>query len=221
MIATITPKTDATPDQVVRLCRQAIDDAQALKSKLTPEAMTGEGYSGKCVRHLVNNLAAAFTPYVEVGCYQGSTLIAAGWGNKGLILGIDNFSDETKPGQYMVETRRRFLCNLAKWSGEARPAFIDGSCWDVALSGVQCCFFDGDHSEQSHYDSIDKLYGWFDQVFVFAVDDFNRENVRTSTQAAIASRGLSIHFSAWLGRNGTDDREGWWNGVGVYVLGKE
>jgi hypothetical protein len=189
-----------------------------LSSKLPPETLPLNGYSGKKGRHLVNNLAAAFTPYVEVGCFQGSTLICAAYENQGRIIGVDNFTDETKPGRYMVENRKALLANLSTYSHVARPSVIDGACWDLKLSGFRCCFYDGAHAEDDHRRAITDLLPWFTQQFVFVVDDFNRDNVRAGTEEGLHLAGLLPVFHVHLGKGATDDADGWWNGIGVYVL---
>jgi hypothetical protein len=199
---------------------RAIKLAQKFESKLPPETLPLVGYSGRMGRHFLNNLASVFTPYVEVGCFRGSTLICAAYDNAGLIVGVDNFTDETKPGVYMVETRKALLENLREYSDRARPSLIDSPCWDVNLTGVTCCFFDGAHDEQDHVDSVARLYPWFTRQFVFVVDDFNRKNVRTGTDRGIEGAKLRVDFHWHLGADATDDTIGWWNGFGVYVLSK-
>ena len=199
---------------------RAIELAERFKSKLPPETLPLTGYSGRMGRHFLNNLAAVFTPYVEVGCFQGSTLICAAYGNTGLIVGVDNFTDETKPCVYMVETRKALLSSLREHSARARPSLIDSPCWDVKLSGIVCCFFDGAHTEQDHVDSVTRLYPWFTRQFVFVVDDFNRKNVRDGTDRGIEAATLRVDFHRHLGASATDDTAGWWNGFGVYVLSK-
>jgi hypothetical protein len=200
--------------------KQSIERAERFESNLPPDTLPLTGYSGRVGRHFLNNLASVFTPYVEVGCYRGSTLICAAYDNPGLVIGVDNFTDETKPGQYMVDTRRALLDNLRLYSDRARPSIIDAPCWDVRLSGFACCFFDGAHTEQDHADAVTKLSPWFADQFVFVVDDFNRKNVRDGTDRGIEAAKLRVQFYWHKGDGKTDDPTGWWNGFGVYVLQK-
>lgn len=200
--------------------KAAIVRAEMFESKLPQETLDLPGYSGRKGRHFLNNLAAAFSPYVEVGCFQGSTLICAAYKNDGPVIGIDNFTDETKPGVYMVDTRRALLLAMLDHSHLSRPSLIDASCWDVKLAGVSCCFFDGAHSEQDHVDSVVRLYDWFRSEFVLVVDDFNRKNVRIGTEKGIEQCKLRVLFRTHLGAEAVDDSIGWWNGFGVYVLSK-
>ena len=199
----------------------AVARALNFESKLPPDTLALEGYSGYKGRHLLNNLAAVFTPYVEVGCFWGSTLICAAYKNEGLIVGVDNFTDETKPGHYMLASRQRLLRTLEAYSDIARPSLIDASCWNVPLSGFKCCFFDGGHTEQEHADSLIRLAPWFTDCFVFVVDDYNRQNVRDGTQRGIEMAKLKVESFTGVGGMGTDDKEGWWNGMGIFVLSKQ
>lgn len=207
---------------MIDLVKMALERAEHFESKLPPDAFRfDDSYSGRKGRHLLNNLASVFWPYVEVGCYLGSTLIAASYDNDGLIVGVDNFTDETKPGQYMVDNRRRLFERLSHYSDRARPSVIDAACWTLKLSGFQCCFFDGEHSEQGHADSLIRLYDWFTPQFIFLVDDYNRLNVRQGTRRGIETRKLRVDYELWLGAHDPpDDRIGWWNGLGVFVLSK-
>lgn len=198
----------------------AIAKAGRFESKLPPETLEIEGYSGRMGRHFLNNLAGRFQPYVEVGCFRGSTLICAAYDNPGLVVGVDNFTDETQPGTYMAGTRQTLLENMRCHSDRSRPSLLDASCWKVHLTGFQCCFFDGAHTEQDHMDAVTHLSTWMTPQFVFVVDDFNRQSVREGTLRGIAAGNLRIDFELWLGAQGTDDRTGWWNGFGVYVLSK-
>lgn len=209
-------------NETISLVDQALRQANDGVSKLNSDVRHLQGYSGVKVRHLLNNLAAQFTPYVEVGCYLGSTLIAAAYGNSGLIVGVDNFTDETRPGEYMVGTRRTFLNNLSRYSDIARPSLIDASCWDLKgfFSGVKCCFFDGAHTYEDHVRSVTELGDWFADDVVFVVDDFNRQNVREATDAGIRRSKFVVQLSMRFGADKTDDGEGWWNGIGVYLLSR-
>lgn len=209
---------------MVEQVRVAIEQANQYRSKLPMEAFNfDDSYSGRKGRHLLNNLATLFKPYFEVGCYLGSTLIAASYDNPGLIVGIDTFVDATKPGVYMVDTRRRLLDRLSKYSDRARPSLIDASCWDLKpLGAFQCCFYDGDHTEQAQADALIKMYDWFTPQFTLVVDDYNRQNVRDGTRRGITERELRVDYEIWLGGGiePPDDRLGWWNGMGVFVLSK-
>lgn len=206
--------------ETVLAVEHAIAAAQLYRSKLPPETLPLAGYSGRKGRHLLNNLAALFTPYVEVGCYRGSTLISAAYDNKGLIVGVDNFTDETKPGQFMVGTRQVLLDNLRAYSAWARPSLIDAPCWDVPLSGFACGFFDGGHTEEDHLNAVTRLHTWFQPCFVFVVDDFNRQNVRDGTLRGIKEASLVTEFYRHLGAEIGDDADGWWSGMGVFVLSR-
>jgi hypothetical protein len=205
---------------MVQQVKIALEKAERFESKLPPDTLPLVGYSGHKGRHLLNNLAALFTPYVEVGCFRGSTLICAAYDNAGLILGVDNFTDECRLGEYMVETRRALLQNMAQYSDRSRCSLIDSPCWAVNLTGVPCCFYDGGHTEQDHANALVMLARWFCGQFVFVVDDFNRQGVRDGTQRGIDGAKLTVDFYAYLGAAEVDDTVGYWSGMGVYVLSK-
>src|SRR5262249_22594802 len=63
-------------------------------SRLEPEGLAIEGMSDARMRRLLNTLGSRVRTYLEVGCYHGSTLIAAAYRNPRLwALGVDNFTE--------------------------------------------------------------------------------------------------------------------------------
>ena len=205
---------------IVSQVEQAIARATNFQSKLPADTLplTGKAMSGKRERHLLNNLAAVFTPYVEVGCFHGSTLLAAAYRNTGLIVGVDNFVSGSG-------NRQTLLQNLMTY-GEARASVIDASCWNVPLTGFRCCFWDGPHTKEDQKNALVALRHWYTDTFVFVVDDWQRPEVVEGTREGIATAGLRVDFEKVLTSpgdpaafaNGVGNSDWWWCSLGVFVL---
>lgn len=205
---------------IVSQVEQAIAHALNFQSKLPADTLplTGKAMSGKRERHLLNNLAASFTPYVEVGCFHGSTLLAAAYRNTGLIVGVDNFASG-------ANNRQTLLQNLMTY-GEARASLIDASCWSVPLTGFRCCFWDGPHSKEDQKNALVALRHWYADTFVYVVDDWQRPEVSEGTMEGITTAGLKIEFQKELTSpgdpasfaSGVGNSDWWWCSLGVFVL---
>lgn len=211
-------------EHVTYLVKKAVEDAGAMKSKMPPETLDIPGMSGKRGRHLLNNLATWFTPYIEVGTHVGSTLISAAYHNKGLIVGNDCFVgvDQYDPYNppYVPQYRRLLMENMARYAEDSRPSFIDSPCWGLNLSGFKCCFFDGGHLEIDHANSLPLIRPWMTDTFVFVVDDWMRDNVRTGTFRGMEVSRLRVDYQHDLPGTGEGDNEGFWCGMAVFVLSK-
>src|SRR5687768_13178520 len=59
--------------------KAALADASESKGKLDPDALSIRGMSGKKFRYFLNNLIETVSNprYLEIGCWQGSTLCSA------------------------------------------------------------------------------------------------------------------------------------------------
>lgn len=207
-------------DGLITLVQNAVTDASQNKSKLPPDTIPVQGMSGRMGRHLLNNLAAQLSPYVEVGTYFGSTLISAGYGNRGIVLGIDNFSIVFEHTQAGHNQRRQLLENMLAFSDVSKVSFMDASCWDVHLTGVQCFFYDGEHTVDDQRKALSLAREWCVPTFVYVVDDWNWECVQTGTQRGLDEFGFKVEYKVELGVGGFDSWQGFWNGMGVFVLSR-
>jgi hypothetical protein len=183
-------------------------------SRLTDEVLGIEGMSDPRMRHLLNNLGARVRTYLEVGCYHGSTLIAATYRNPHLAaLGIDNFSEDFPTLNRLGGPREQLPENIRRYAPHAQ--FFEADFRSVALDGspdIDCFFYDGAHDRESTRDGILHFAPWFADESLLLVDDWNWEAPRQGTYDALhdARESLQVVCSSALCDT--------WNNVGAFVL---
>ena len=62
---------------MIKAIDKAINDARDEISGMDIACFNIGGYTSPCIRHLLNNLGALSTSYLEIGVHRGSTFCAA------------------------------------------------------------------------------------------------------------------------------------------------
>lgn len=182
-----------------------------------------QGMSSPKVCNLLNQLVAhmpAGERYLEVGTWQGLTLLSAAYRNvEKVCIACDKFrfwGRWTGPGW---RARRSFYSNLRRYRD--RCAYIDfhqTTCerlfaQEMVQAPVGVYFFDGDHSQAGTRFGIAAAGSVLSQRAVILVDDWNMPGVRAGTHQGLAAAGLRILWQ----RDLASDR-GWWQGLGVFFV---
>jgi predicted O-methyltransferase YrrM len=167
--------------------------------------------------------------YLEIGTYQGKSLIAALQPNPNALgVACDDFSlfdDTAQPvnltalnrnlAAYGLKERVRFFnCDfrmlLAQWKGHGLPA-------------VGVYFYDGAHDEESQYLGLTLAEAVLADEALVLVDDWRRADdsgsfAEAGTRRAIADSSCSWSIEHVLPARFNGDMDQWWNGVGVLVF---
>jgi hypothetical protein len=196
-----------------------VEKAEAGVSNLCPEILALEGMSGLKTRHLYNNLVAFDgARYLEIGCWKGSTLAAAMYLNNAKIVAIDDFSD------FEDGTAKKTLLDIIEtYKGSNSVRFLEKDCFQVdsaSLPKFNIYMYDGDHSKESHFKALTHYYNCLDDTFIFIVDDWNWQQVKTGTIEAIHTLNLKVLHKIQIESDSYPDKEGYWNGVLICVLQK-
>jgi hypothetical protein len=188
--------------------KQAIDDANALKSKINDKTMKSlMGLSSPKVRHLLNNLAAQSDTYLEIGSYLGGTLKAALCKNKHLYsVAIDNFSLMPNKRQMFFDNTRNLNFN-----------FFEEDCFSMDITKIKkeidLYFYDGEHSFESQYKALEYFYPILKDEFVYVCDDWAMKRIPNATFTAAKALGLKVVENYNL-LNESEANKDWWNGIG-------
>jgi hypothetical protein len=157
---------------------------------------------------------------LEIGCWQGSTLVSSLHGNAAKLekaLALDNFSEFGGPE---TELRKNIAAFLQPVSD--RLTFVNADCWQYAPTIGQERFnvylYDGPHLEQEQYDAFVKLDHALDDTFVALVDDYNWAEVSGGTQRAFGDLRYDVVKDWVLPGHVNADVENWWNGFYVAVV---
>ena len=198
--------------------KQCIDNATNHKSKLTEDYISKlEGLSSPKVWHLLNNLCSRSTAYLEVGCFKGSTLLAALYKNPVYAFAIDNFTMSPK-------TRDEFFDNTK----DAQFEFYEGDSFSFDIRKIKkpidLYFYDGDHSGEAQYKALTHFAGALADEFIFVCDDWDLSKMKTCTFSAVKDLGFKItEYHELKGHTtGTLEarKDGWWDGLGIVKVRK-
>lgn len=200
-------------------CEAAFELAEAGASRLTADALALDGMSGTKTRHLYNNLCnlPGGCRYLEVGCWKGSSTVAALQGNDAATgTVIDNWSEFGGP-------KDEFHANVQRLLRPDQVRFHDADCWDVLcradLGGeFDVYMYDGGHSREDHRRAIVWAAPHLRRRCIVVIDDWNESWIREGTMDGLRDAGATVAWKreAFTGMNG--DRGGYWNGVCVFVL---
>jgi len=211
-------------EELINHVQNCLNQAEQSQSKLLPEILEIQGMSGTKFRHFLNNLCTLpSTSYLEIGCWTGSTLVSALYGNNERIqsaIAIDNWSQFQRENPH-VQIRR----NIAKYAFNAPLRFIEQDCFTVALNEVfsqpvNIYFYDGAHEFADQEKAFTYFNLIFDDVFIAVVDDWNHPPAREGTKSAFKKLNYTVlqDWEIHTERNGV--KETWWNGMYVAVIKK-
>jgi hypothetical protein len=72
--------------------------------------------------------------------------------------------------------------------------------------------YDGNHTNENHYNALLHYYNCLDDIFIFIVDDWNWKDVRDGTINSIQKLNLKVLYEKEI--------RFWWNGIYVAILQK-
>jgi Methyltransferase domain len=152
--------------------------------------------------------------YVEVGSYQGASIVGAATGNCGKrIFACDNFSQFDGAADALRATLARHTApgQVQFFDAEFRD-FLRAAPWRPAKIGAY--FYDGGHSFLDQYDGLRLAAADLAADALVVIDDTNKRAAR-SADALFARQvpGAELILDLRTPRN---HHPTWWNGVQVY-----
>ncbi len=201
-----------------RLARKILDPC--------PDVMGMASYKKLMLMNLVASLLAEDPSecYLEVGTFQGKSLVAA-LRNNPLVSAVacDNFSEFDSSGVNQValeqNLRRHGLHDRVKFFNmDFRKLLADW--YERRLPRIGGYFYDGAHDKASQYDGIKYVEPHLADRALVVVDDWRLAKDSGSYAEAGTLQAISESRNNWkilyvlpARRNG--DLDQWWNGVGV------
>lgn len=209
-----------TPDQI----QTAIDRAIQRKSKLTDEALRVPMLGSLQIRHLLNNLGGLATHYLEHGVHKGGSFCSTVFQNELLTAtAVDCFASDATNTVDPAEPIFRANADKFLHPGTTFELIVSDS-FAVKPEQIQMEFdlfyFDGDHSYESQRKALTHFKENMAEEFVYIVDDYMLDPVRTGTQDGIKDGGYEVLFEKELVTNSEYDNESWWRGIGLFLLRK-
>ncbi len=150
--------------------------------------------------------------YVEVGTYQGTSLIAAMLGNDGDFVALDNWS--------MGDGSREQLdTNLARFGLTGRPAILEGDAFETlrrgALEGrtVGVYYYDNGHEYEQQLDGMRLIEPYLASPALVIVDDTDWERVERAVDDYVEQQPRVTEI---LNIDGKDrGAPQWWEGMRI------
>jgi len=183
--------------------KKSFFQALAMDTKLSDEIKFMPGMSGKKYRYFINNFVSLTDNprYLEIGCWTGSTVCSALYGNKIKAVCIDNwitFPEEKQVRKFFntKNQKKTFEVNTKKVITEKIDfQFIESDFRKVNFNklgkfNIYC--YDALHDRKSQYDGIAIAQPALDDIFILIVDDWNLKEVRNGTLNAFADLGISV-----------------------------
>lgn len=201
--------------------KNSIQNACDNKSKLSQDIFAIDGMSSPKVRRFLNNLCSLpSASYLEIGVWQGSTFIAALYGNTQTLssaIAIDNWSEfDNQRGNFMRNTSLYLPQNSFKlYEHDSFTLDIHA----IFSRPIDIYFYDGNHSTESQRKAFTYFNDILADTFIAVIDDWNCERVQEGTRQAFKELGYTILYEKILPGTGAD-RENWWNGLYVGVIQK-
>lgn len=210
----------AREQELVQHVIESIAKARLEQSLLTPQVLDMEGMSSSKVRHFLNHLGSLpKASYFEVGCWKGSTLIAALYNNNPVqAVVVDNWAEFGGP-------RAEFLANIQQFLPQTPLHVVEADCFSLDLKSlfplpVNVYFYDGAHDSKSQEKAFTYFNDIFEDVFIAVIDDWNHPPVRQGTRSAFSKLSYQVLYEEALPASRNGDKSAWWNGLYVAVLKK-
>lgn len=193
-----------------------------------------DGFSGSKLVGLLQRLAAAQSAseeaYLEIGVFQGLTLLSvAGAFKGGVAYGIDNFSQFDPQG-----TNQSIVLKRAEKNGINNYKLINSDYEDALehldryLDGrkIGVYFVDGPHDYRSQLVCLEFMRPYLSDSAVIIVDDCNYAHVRQANRDfLVAHKEFKLLFESYTAKHPhnmsaeeiDEARRGWWDGVNIIV----
>jgi hypothetical protein len=148
--------------------------------------------------------------YVEIGCWQGLSLVGALFGHDAGAFACDDFSEFGGP-------RAALGATLTKWTARGQVRFHDmdfrkflaAAPWAPARVGVY--FYDGGHDFDDQFGALREMLPYLARDAAVFVDDTNWRHVRAAN-AYFARHAPGFELVRDL-RTRSPFSPAWWNGL--------
>lgn len=176
---------------------------------------------------LLNSLFYYCVGYLEIGTYQGKSLIGAAEGNYAKpTVCIDNFSEFDGTLQKLNDNINKYK---QKWSNSGKKELTNVNILQgdfrkmlarVTIK-VDLYFYDGAHDYQSQFDGIQLVEPILSDNAVVVVDDWRFADDSQSYAEQATLDAIAVSKRKWrpimvLPARYNGDMEWGWNGVGVF-----
>lgn len=221
-----------TTEKKIEAIKNAIDMAKNHQSKMDQVAWSVPALSSIILRHLMNNLGAISTKYMEHGTHKGGIFCSVLRNNPNIEVAWwgDSFASDKITGENVEEQFMQNAINCIQGTdtvllGEVANTFdLPGDFGD----GVDLYCFDADHGYSSQRKAMTHFLPSMADTFIVCVDDWQYGDVKKGTIDGILDSECDILFQEELLNTEpytdpeTDHRnEEFWRGFYIALLRKK
>jgi len=214
-------------DRVIKAFDAAVDE----NSRFNPDEYDVLGLSSNKIRHFLNNLCSERgTVYADVGCYCGSTVLAALMGNSAVkAYAIDDFSDGCiKPknrdlsDEYSIDNPvEQFIENTEKYfNTDCSMGFCIKPVLQVEFNEKyrpNVIFYDAQNDENM-VANLEHIHNQAEDNYILIVDDANFDGVVSYTDEFLSDK--TVVYTKTVRTEIAEDENDWWNGIYIAVIEK-
>ncbi len=152
--------------------------------------------------------------YVEVGTYQGGSLIAALRGNERQAVGVDSFSEFPRTNSVDITRRNLETFGVLDRVTLYNMGFQEYFAHVPADLKIQVYYYDGAHDYKTQLAGMEAAWPFLQKGSIILVDDYTYPEVSRAINQFVVNHVGEIKFVfVMLPAGNTDDV--WWNGCVV------
>ena len=166
---------------------------------------------------VLNACVSAMDPgelYVEVGTYQGGSLISALRDNNARAIGVDSFGEFQATNSLEITTRNLQAFGVAERVTLHNMGFREFFAQCPADLKIQVYYYDGAHDYETQLAGMEAGWPHLQQGGLILVDDYTYLEVSRAINQFVARHVGEIKFLFVMLPTGNTD-ETWWNGCVV------
>ena len=170
------------------------------------------GMSTLSIAFLINQLckSASIKNYVNIGCWEGFTLISGMINTNCNVYGVDNFSQFEGPSKKFYKNFNKYKKNNHEFFECDYKDFLL-NIWKQKNQKIDLYFYDGNHSYEDQFQSLEIAKQYFHNGTLIIVDDTNIEEVKNATKSFLnkykdefkilldINTSSNGHFTFWNG----------------------
>jgi hypothetical protein len=211
---------------------EAIEKAIRRESKLTPLSLSVPMLGSLQIRHLLNNLGAISTSFIDVGSHVGGSYCSAVFKNNNLkdVAAIDSWESDITEGHNHEQHFREnaVIFTPANVDDPTIMQIIKSDAFKVDLSlfdGQKVDFFsyDAGHSREQQKQALIYYKPILADEFIYCCDDWAFDGVKEGTLEGIEDGGYEILYQRELLNDNGElyQNEQWWDNYAVFLLKKK
>jgi hypothetical protein len=214
----------------IELIDEAIEKAIRRESKLTPLALSVPMLGSLRIRHLLNNLGAISSRFIDVGSHRGGSYCSTVFKNPNIVYAcaVDSWeSDKDLPENEKNEIdfmENATLMTPAETVLEIVKSDAFASLDKLPITEMDLFSYDAGHSREDQKNALIYYRPILSSEFIYCCDDWMFEEVKPGTMDGIEEGGYEIlHMRELINETPGDGHlnDEWWRSYAVFLLKKK